>query len=219
MIILAVVALAGIGYYTEQSYVVETIDKALSFTTSSKCNVVGDCVEFFISEPPPNRETIPVDYTIETVTNATYYENGTFIEPVSSYVTGNIYDVSYTETGQRISTYKAVGDVMMVQLGNIASIEGQIKLIDPQTKKIVEPRTAKYTFMITCSELSEFCNFKPLVRHGTTTAVGTFIERWTTTTSYSEALYEVEIFALSEQVDQFGIPYEVTNILFLELYR
>ena len=48
---------------------------------------------------------------------------------------------------------------------------------------------------------------------------GTFIEKIATSQSYTPALYEVEIFAISETEDRFGQKYEVTNSLFVELFR
>jgi len=221
-IILAVVAIAGVAYYADQDMLVSGVNNALSFTTDTQCNQVGDCVEFRVYSTPENTEThqtIPVDYDIENVTDAQYYEDGTKI-PTESYITGNINDVSYSKTGVRQSSYLEKENVMMVQIGNIISIEGQIKIIDPISKEIVEPRTASYTLVMTCSDLSEFCIDNSVTRRGVTSTSGTFIERITTSSAqYVPALYNVEVFAMSETVDAFGVPYDVTNTLYVELYN
>ncbi len=217
-IIVIVAGLLGLAYYTDQSFVTGTVNNVLSFTTNEKCNQVGDCITFNIPVPVENHDTVPVDYDTNTVTSATYYENGTEI-PQQSYITGVINDVSYSKTGVRQSSYLANEDVMMVQIGNIISIDAQIKIIDPVTKNIIEPRIAKYTLIMTCSDLSEFCNLSSITRRGTTNAVGTFNERITTDSTWVPALYEVEVFAISETLDQFGIPYDVTNTLFVETYK
>lgn len=223
-IILAVVAIAGTAYYVDQDFLISGVDSVLSFTTDTQCNKAGDCIDFFIADTPTNQneqphETVPVDYDIENVTEAQYYEDGTKI-PTQSYITGNINDVSYSKTGVRQSSYLANENVMMVQIGNIISIEGQIKIINPITKEIVEPRTSSYTLVMSCSDLSEFCIENSVTRRGITTTSGTFIEKITTTTSsYVPALYDVEVFAISETVDAFGIPYDVSNVLYVELYK
>lgn len=218
-IILAIVGIAGASYYVDQDFMVSSIDTVLSFTPDIQCNVAGDCIEFQIPIPPVNHDIIPVEYDIEIVTKAQYYENGTSKPPTESYITGIANDVSYSKSGAKISTYKSVGNVYMVQIGNVISIDGQIKIINPITKEIVEPRTALYTLIMSCSELSEFCNETGVTRRGVTSTAGTFNERITTNTSYVPALYNIEVFAISETKDTFGIPYDVTNVLYVEVYR
>ncbi len=218
LIILAVAGLIGVGYYTDQEFIKDNVNQVLSFTTSEKCNEVGDCISFNIPTTPENHNTVPVDYDINSVTNATYYSDGTLI-PQQSYVTGVVNDVSYSSSGIRQSSYLAVDDVMMVQLGNIISIDAQIKIIDPNTGEIVEPRTVKYTLFLSCSDLSEFCNEKSISRRGTTTSAGTFNERITTDSTWITALYEVEVFGISETTNEVGTPYEVSNTLFVEVYK
>ena len=226
LIVLAVVGLIGFAYYTDQDLVTNSVSNILDYKPEIECNVAGDCVEFFVPLIPENtdsitenHETVPVNYNTDDVSGATYYENGTQI-PQESYITGNINDISYSRDGIQQSKYSAVGEVMRVQLGNIVSIEGQIKIIDPLTKELVEPRTAKYILTIDCSGLTEFCNLDPVVRRGTTTTAGTFIEKWTTSTSHNTVgLYEITVFATSETKDIFNRYYDVTNTLFLELYN
>jgi hypothetical protein len=219
-IVLAVIAIAGTSYYVDQDFLVSGVDQVLTFTTDTQCNKAGDCVDFFITDTPANlnHETVPVDYNIQNVTDAQYYEDGTPI-PTESYITGNINDVSYSKSGIQQSSYLENENVMMVQIGNIISIDGQIKILHPITKEIVEPRTALYTLTMTCSELSEFCNETGITRRGTTNTAGIFNERITTNTQYIPALYDIEVFAISETVDEFGIPYEVKNTLYVEVYR
>ena len=48
---------------------------------------------------------------------------------------------------------------------------------------------------------------------------GTFIEKIATSQTYTPALYEVEIFAMSETEDMFGQKYEVTNSDFLKFSK
>lgn len=232
VMILAVSGLVGVAYYSDQEMVVNPVNQVLSFTPEIQCNVVGDCIQFNIPLAPENeneipKETVPVDYNIEDVTKTIYNENGTlianengtFVEPTSSYITGNINELSYTRTGEQQVDYSIYGEIMRVQIGNIISIDGQIKILDPNTGDIVEPRNAKYVLTLDCSEVSPNCSVDPVTRRGTTNASGTFIEKITTSQSYTPALYEVEIFALSETENRFGQKYEVTNSLFVELFK
>ncbi len=218
LIVLAVAGLIGVGYYTDQDLIKTNVDNVLSFTTDTNCNQVGDCITFNIPVPVENHETVPVDYNTEDITEATYYENGTAISE-ESYITGNINDVSYSSTGVRVSKYLENENVMLVQLGNIISIDAQIKIIDPITKQIVEPRNASYRLILECSDLNEFCGIDPITRRGDTNAVGTFNVRITTNLQWTPALYEVTVFATSEQVDSLGVPYDVTNTLYVEIYK
>lgn len=223
-ILLTVTGLLGVAYYSDQGLIVDAVDSVLTYERDIACNIAGDCIEFqipVVKENKETHETIPVEYDTEEITEATYYQNGTEI-PTTSYITGNIYDVSYSRTGERVSTYKeTLGNeaVMQVQIGNIISIEGQIKIIDPLTGEIIEPRTAKYSMIMTCNDLTEFCNLSSITRRGTTTVAGTFLEKIATNQStFTEGLYNVEIFARSETLDSFGDRYEVTNTLFVEMY-
>ena len=224
LIILAVSGLVTYAYYTDQELVTNSVSNILDYKPEIECNIAGDCVEFFVplvpeNTNPENHETVPVNYDTDDLQDGKYYENGTQI-PTSSYITGNINDISYSRQGIQNTEYNAIGEVMRVQIGNIASIEGQIKIIDPITKELVEPRTAKYVLTIDCSELTEFCNLDPVVKRGTTTTAGTFIEKWTTSTSQNTVgLYEVTVFATSETKDMFDRYYDVSNVLFLELYK
>lgn len=225
LIVLAVGALVTFAYYTDQELVTNSISNILDYKPDIECNSAGDCVEFFLPIPPENPDTIqeqhitiPVGYTINNVTNVMYDEKGNIV-PESSYITGNVNDVSYSRQGIMQSKYNAVGDIMRVQIGNIATIEGNVKILDPDTKELIEPRTAKYTLTIDCSELTEFCNLSPIVKRGITSTAGTFIEKWTTSTRDTEGLYDVTIFARSETKDIFDRYYEVTNTLHLELFK
>ena len=218
LIFLAVVGLVSYAYYTDQELVTNSVSGILDYKPDIDCNSAGDCIEFFIPIAPENHETVPVNYNTDQITNATYYANGTQI-PQSSYITGVINDVSYSRQGTQLSKYSAVGDVMRVQIGNIASIEGQIKILNPLTGDIVEPRTAKYVLTIDCSDLTEFCNMDSVTKRGTTTTAGTFIEKWTTSYVNQEGLYEVKVFATSETKDVFDRYYDVSNVLFVELYK
>jgi hypothetical protein len=224
VMILAVSGLVGVAYYSDQEIVVNPVNQALSFTPEIQCNVVGDCIQFNIPLAPENEnklpnETVPVDYDIEDVTETIYNENGTAIEPTESYITGNINEISYTKTGEQQVDYSIYGEIMRVQIGNIISIEGQIKILDPNTGDIVEPRNAKYVMTMDCSEITPNCSVDPVTKRGTTNGSGTFIEKIATSQSYTPALYEVEIFAISETEDVFGQKYEVTNSLFVELFK
>ena len=58
-----------------------------------------------------------------------------------------------------------------------------------------------------------------VTKRGTTTTAGTFIEKWTTSYVNQEGLYEVKVFATSETKDVFDRYYDVTNTLFVELYK
>ena len=226
LIILAVSGLVTYAYYTDQELVTNSVSNILDYKPEIDCNVAGDCIEFFVplvpentNIIPENHETIPVNYDTDDLQDGQFYENGTQI-PTSSYITGNINDISYSRQGIQNTEYNAIGDVMRVQIGNIASIEGQIKIVNPITKELVEPRTAKYVLTIDCSELTEFCNLSPVVKRGTTTTAGTFIEKWTTSTSVNTVgLYEVKVYATSETKDMFDRYYDVSNVLFLELYK
>ena len=224
VMILAVSGLVGVAYYSDQEMVVNPVNQVLSFTPEIQCNVVGDCIQFNIPIAPENeneipKETVPVDYDIEDVSETIYNENGTIAEPTESYIAGNINEVSYTNTGVEQIDYSIYGEIMRVQIGNIISIDGQIKILDPNTGDIVEPRNAKYVLTLDCSEVSPNCSVDPVTKRGTTNASGTFIEKITTSQSFTPALYEVEIFALSETENRFGQKYEVTNSLFVELFK
>ena len=224
VMILAVSGLVGVAYYSDQEMVVNPVNQVLSFTPEIQCNVVGDCIQFNIPIAPENeneipKETVPVDYDIEDVSETIYNENGTIAEPTESYIAGNINEVSYTNTGVEQVDYSIYGEIMRVQIGNIISIDGQIKILDPNTGDIVEPRNAKYVLTLDCSEVSPNCSVDPVTKRGTTTNAGTFFERISTSQSYTPALYEVEIFALSETENRFGQKYEVTNSLFVELFK
>ena len=222
LIFLAVGGLIGYAYYTDQNLVTNSVTDILNYKPDIECNIAGDCVEFKIPFVGDSSDTIhatdPVDYNIDNVTDTRFDSNGTVI-PKSSYITGNINDVYYSKQGSQQSRYTVVGDTMKVQIGNIASIDGQIKIVDPLSGEIIEPRTAKYTLTIQCSDLTEFCNLETVAKRGTTTTSGTFHESWTTTSNNSIGLYEVQIFAISETKDMFGRYYEVKNTLFLELYQ
>jgi hypothetical protein len=222
--ILAVSGLIGVGYYSNQDVIVNPVNQVLTFTPEIQCNVVGDCIQFNIPLAPANDNKIPntiepTDYTIDDVSDDLYYDNGTQKEPTESYITGNINAISYTNVGDEIIDYSIYGEMMRVQIGNIISIEGQIKILNPNTKEIVEPRNSKYVLTLDCSEITPNCSVDPVTKRGTTTNSGTFIERITTSQSYTPALYEVEIFAISETEDAFGQKYEVTNSLFVELFK
>ena len=224
VMILAVTGIVGVAYYSDQEVVVNPVNQVLTFTPEIQCNVVGDCIQFNIPVAPENEnklpnETIPVDYDIEDVSNNIYNENGTEIEPTTSYITGNINEISYTRTGDQQVDYSIYGEIMRVQIGNIISIEGQIKILDPVTGEVVEPRNAKYVMTMDCSEITPDCSVDPVTKRGTTNGSGTFIEKIATSQSYTPALYEVEIFAMSETEDMFGQKYEVTNSLFVELFK
>lgn len=247
VMILAVSGLVGVAYYSDQEVVVNPVNQALSFTPEIQCNVVGDCIQFNIPLAPENdnampRDTVPVDYSINDVSDSIYNENGTLIsiestsltnadgslmvnengtiiEPTTSYVTGNINEVSYSNTGIEKIDYTIYGEIMRVQIGNIISIEGQIKILNPTTGEIIEPRNAKYVLTLDCSEITPNCSVDPVTRRSTTTNTGTFVERIATSQSFTPALYEVEIFAISETTDKFGNKFDVTNSLFVELFN
>ena len=247
VMILAVSGLVGVAYYSDQEVVVNPVNQALSFTPEIQCNVVGDCIQFNIPLAPENdnampRDTVPVNYNINDVSDSIYNENGTLIsiestsltnadgslmvnengtiiEPTTSYVTGNINEVSYSNTGIEKIDYTIYGEIMRVQIGNIISIEGQIKILNPTTGEIIEPRNAKYVLTLDCSEITPNCSVDPVTRRSTTTNTGTFVERIATSQSFTPALYEVEIFAISETTDKFGNKFDVTNSLFVELFN
>ena len=247
VMILAVSGIIGVAYYSDQDIVVNPINQALTFTPEIQCNVVGDCIQFNIPLAPENdnaipKKTIPVNYNINDVSDSIYNENGTLIsvennpltnadgsllvnengtviEPTTSYITGNINEVSYDRIGDEQIDYTIYGEIMRVQIGNIISIEGQIKILNPTTGEIIEPRNAKYVLTLDCSEISPNCSVDPVTRRSTTSNTGAFLERIATSQSFTPALYEVEIFAISETEDRFGQKYEVTNSLFVELFR
>lgn len=181
-------------------------------------NVVGDSIQFNIPYDDTN-ETIPVDYDIDDVSDSLFYENGTAKPPTESYITGNIASTSYSYSGVQQSIYDVVGNRMFVQIGNIASIEGQIKILDPYTKELVEPRIYKYWITIRCSDLTEFCSSDMRFYNDVTNVGGGFIERWTTNQSMNEGLYEIIIEAESLHLQENGQPYKVENTLFVELYK
>ena len=247
VMVLAVSGIVGVAYYSDQDIVVNQVNQALTFTPEIQCNVAGDCIQFNIPLAPENdnalpKQTVPVNYNINDVSDSIYNENGTLIsiestsltnadgslmvnengtviEPTTSYVTGNINEVSYNRSGVEQIDYTIYGEIMRVQIGNIISIEGQIKILNPTTGEIIEPRNAKYVLTLDCSEISPSCSVDPVTRRSTTTNTGTFIERIATNQSFTPALYEVEIFAISETTDKFGNKFDVTNSLFVELFN
>lgn len=248
VMVLAISGIVGVAYYTDQEVIVNPVNQALTFTPEIQCNIAGDCIQFNIPLAPLNdnelpNEIVPVSYDIDEVSDSIYNSdgtlittqnipdttnadgsllanvNGTIIEPTTSYVTGNINEVSYNRSGVEQVDYTIYGEIMRVQIGNIISIEGQIKIINPSTGEIIEPRNAKYVLTLECSEISPNCSVDPVTRRSTTTNTGTFIERIATNQSFTPALYEVEIFAISETTDKFGNKFDVTNSLFVELFN
>lgn len=226
MIVIVILAMVAIGGMLFWAYDTDNLNAELfqkgagmvaSFIPDYAENVVGDSILFQIPVVEEH-ETIPVDYDIANVTDAQFYENGTAISN-ESYITGLIADTSYSSSGVKQSEYQIVGDRMFVQLGNIAVIEGQIKILDPLTKEMIEPRIYKYNIEILCSELTEFCNTAPRAFRGETNTGGGFIERWTTNITMQEGLYEVIIDAESAHLKADGTPYRVSNTLFIVLYK
>lgn len=195
----------------------DTVDGV--FKLHEDCTQDGSCVAFFANKEPEQHEDMDAGYLIADVQEATYYENGTEI-PNTSYVTGVVTDTSYTKQGvaQQNSIVGSDGQ-MLVQIGNIASIQTQIKILD-QYGEIIEPRYYDYYLTIKCDDSVEFCNLSPPVsRRGTTTSAGTFLEKWTTNYENTEGLYKVDVLATSDAVDSFNQRYETKGTLYIELFK
>jgi len=96
-----------------------------------------------------------------------------------------------------------------IQLGNIVIISGNMKLVDPNSindRQFVPP-PFKYILEITC-DFREFCSLDPIARRGVTDSIGSFEEKWTTSTiQHDPGEYVAKITARSEVLDPFDRPY------------
>lgn len=104
-----------------------------------------------------------------------------------------------------------VGDSLTdkIQLGNIVIISGNMKLVDPNsvTDRQFVPPPFKYVLEITC-DFREDCILEPIGRRGTTDSVGSFEEKWTTSTiQHNPGKYVAKITARSEVLDIYDRPY------------
>lgn len=188
------------------------------FKLHEDCTQNGSCVAFFANKEPEQHQDMDAGYKLDNVTQAQYYENGT-AKPTSSYVTGVTSDTSFSKQGQKQQS-ELVGDKgqMLVQIGNIATIQSQIKILD-NNGEIIEPRYYEYYMTIDCDDSMEFCNLDPISRRGTTDSGGNFIQKWTTDFHDMPGLYKAVILATSEKTDEFDRKYEAKGTLFIELYK
>lgn len=244
LIIMGVAGLLTYGYFESDGFQTTTNSIAGNVAShvsggveglykfSEDCNEVNDCISFFapkkiqqtvvnLSSENDELDSEIID-TNEDGTDPQYYENGTQI-PTTSYVTGVVGDTSFSKThvenAKQITEKVGSDGQMLVQIGNIATIQGQIKILDPQTGEIVEPRIYKYWMTIDCAETVEFCTLPATIsRRSTTTVGGTFIEKWATNFNNNEGLYDVKILAESETTDPFGKKYSVEGLIKIELY-
>lgn len=226
LLIVAVVGLIAWGYSENEGFTATAnslVGTAQTFADNTfklheDCTQDGSCVAFFANKEPEQHQDMDAGYDIGNVQEATYYENGTEVSQFS-YATGVVTDTSYTKTGSKL-TESLVGDdgQMIVQIGNIATIQGQIKILN-NNNDIIEPRLYHYYLMIRCDDSTEFCNLDPISRRGTTTTSGTFIEKWTTNFKNTAGLYQVDIFATADAVNEFNQKYETKGTLYVELYK
>jgi hypothetical protein len=237
IVVLIVLCVGGLIYwaYTEDNVSLPNIEQLDLFNKDISCNTAGDCISFFIPDIPESKDTIPVNYTIEDIEESMEIQlqeemellpvniiNGTStntVDPDQSTISGIITDTSITRFGDVITDYSYLGEHMRVQIGNIATITGNIKILEPITKQIVEPQLYKYQLYIECSDIMEFCNHTILGTRGLTESDGTFLYKWTTNNQQHLAgIYDVSIVAVSETEDLFGKKLSVAHTMFLELY-
>ena len=84
-----------------------------------------------------------------------------------------------------------------------------MKLVDPNSindRQFVPP-PFKYILEITC-DFREFCSLDTIARRGVTDSIGSFEEKWTTSTiQHDPGEYVAKITARSEVLDPFDRPY------------
>ena len=158
VLVLIVLCVGGLIYwaYTEDTISISTIEQLNLFKENISCNTAGDCISFFIPDVPESHTTAPVNYTIEDIEESMEQQkseqvefapvniiNGTSVstvDPELSSISGKITDTSFLRTGGIVQDFSYLGDHMRVQIGNIATITGNIKILDPITKKIIQPQ-------------------------------------------------------------------------------
>lgn len=197
-IILGIVLIAmavGIGYVAYSSGI-DTTEKALTFYEKDiKCFTDGSCIE--ISKP--RKETVPVNYDTDDITEAQYYQNGTA-----------------RETEQIVQD----PEVETYYLGyDRPEIQGYIKILD-SNGNLIEPTIYKWTLDISCDESMEWCNLNPPFHRNfyhpeemTTDGGldesgdkrgGYFYYKWTPPSDTLTGLYDVTISFTSTEQNQFG---------------
>lgn len=209
----------SVSFFAPKSVSQETNDSNGGIFDLFSSNNNNQIIKFFNTETGeeihPDMDT---GYTLDDASGKLYFDNGTKV-PEISYINTTVTDTSYSREFQ-LQEKQQIGSngQMMVQISNIAIIQGQIKILDPKTGEIVEPRIYKYWLTIECSDLIVFCNLNSITMRSITNTDGTFLEKWATSLRDMPGLYNVNIMAESETTNELGKKYIVEGSLQIELF-